>query len=99
MTTRYKEELLNGKTIIEAAKEAAAKSAPSIITSGLSFFAACIGVSFIAKMDLIKSLCTLISRGAIISMLVILLVLPALLIVCHKFIEKTTKDWPKADLK
>ena len=66
MTTRYKEELSNGSTVIEAAKEAAAKSAPSIITSGLSFFAACIGVSFISKMDLIKSLCTLISGGAVI---------------------------------
>lgn len=99
MTTRYKEELLLGNNVVNAAKEAATKSAPSIITSGLSFFAACIGVSFISKMDLIKSLCMLISRGAIISMLVILLVLPALLIVCHKLIEKTTKDWPKADLK
>lgn len=98
MTTRYKEELLLGNNVVNAAKEAATKSAPSIITSGLSFFAACIGVSFISKMDLIKSLCMLISRGAIISMLVILLVLPALLIVCHKLIEKTTKDWPKADL-
>lgn len=99
MTTRFKEELSNGKTVIEAAREAATKSAPSIITSGLSFFAACIGVSFISKMDLIKSLCTLISRGAIISMLSILLVLPALLIVFHKAIEKTTKDWPIANLK
>ena len=98
MTTRYKEELLLENNVVNAAKEAATKSAPSIITSGLSFFAACIGVSFISKMDLIKSLCMLISRGAIISMLVILLVLPALLIVCHKLIEKTTKDWPKADL-
>ena len=99
MTTRYKEELSNGSTVIEAAKEAAAKSAPSIITSGLSFFAACIGVSFISKMDLIKSLCTLISRGAVISMLSILLVLPAMLIIFHKLIEKTTKGWPKANLK
>lgn len=99
MTTRYKEELSNGSTVIEAAREAAAKSAPSIITSGLSFFAACIGVSFISKMDLIKSLCTLISRGAVISMLSILLVLPAMLIIFHKLIEKTTKGWPKANLK
>ena len=99
MTTRYKEELSNGSNVIVAAKEAATKSAPSIITSGLSFFAACIGVSFISKMDLIKSLCMLISRGAIISMIVILLVLPALLIICHKLIEKTTKNWPKAQLK
>lgn len=99
MTTRYKEELMNGNSVIQAAREAATKSAPSIITSGLSFFAACIGVFFISKMDLIKSLCMLISRGAVISMFVILLVLPALLIVCHKFIEKTTKGWPKANLK
>ena len=64
------------------------KSSVSIMTSGFSFFAACIGVSFVAKMDLIKSLVILLARGALISVVSILLVLPSLLIFCHKFIEK-----------
>ena len=65
------------------------------MTSGFSFFAACIGVSFFAKMDLIKSLVVLLARGALISVISILFVLPSLLIFFHKFIEKTTKGWPK----
>ena len=65
------------------------------MTSGFSFFAACIGVSFFAKMDLIKSLVVLLARGALISVISILFVLPSLLIFFHKFIEKTTKGWSK----
>lgn len=99
MTSRYKEELSNGHGVKEAVSIAVQKTSPSIITSGLSFFAACIGVFFISKMDLIKSLCMLISRGALISMFSILVVLPSLLIVFSKLIEKTTKNWPKASSK
>lgn len=95
MTTRFKEELSNGHPLKEAMHIAITKTSPSIITSGLSFFAACIGVSFISRMDLIKSLCMLISRGALISMFSILVVLPGLLLVFHKIIAKTTKDWPQ----
>ena len=75
------------------------KSSVSIMTSGFSFFAACIGVSFVAKMDLIKSLVILLARGALISVVSILLVLPSLLIFCHKFIEKTTKNWPESNME
>ncbi len=96
MTTRFKEELQNGHTTKEAAGIAIQMTSTSIITSGLSFFAACSGVAFIAKMDMISSLCTLLGRGALVSVVVILFVLPSLLIVSQKFIEKTTKKWPAA---
>ena len=99
MTTRFKEELSHGKKVKEAALIAMEKSSVSIMTSGFSFFAACIGVSFVAKMDLIKSLVILLARGALISVVSILLVLPSLLIFCHKFIEKTTKDWPESNME
>ena len=99
MTTRFKEELSHGKKVKEAALIAMEKSSVSIMTSGFSFFAACIGVSFVAKMDLIKSLVILLARGALISVVSILLVLPSLLIFCHKFIEKTTKNWPESNME
>ena len=50
-------------------------------------------------MDLIKSLVILLARGALISVVSILLVLPSLLIFCHKFIEKTTKNWPESNME
>ena len=99
MTTRFKEELSHGKKVKEAALIAMEKSSVSIMTSGFSFFAACIGVSFVAKMDLIKSLVILLARGALISVVSILLVLPSLLIFCHKFIEKTTKNWLESNME
>ena len=95
LTTRFKEELGNGKNIREAARIATKRSSISIMTSGFSFFAACIGVSFFARMDLIKSLVLLLARGALISVVSILFVLPSLLIFFHTFIEKTTSGWPK----
>lgn len=105
MTTRFKEELQSGKSPKKAMETAVNMTSPSIITSGLSFFAACSGVSMIAEMDLIKSLCILLGRGALISIVVILTVLPALLLTFNPLIAKTTKGWPKpgnkpeADLK
>ena len=96
MTSRFKEELSKGKDRKEAITTAITQTMPSIITSGMSFFAACSGVSLIAKMDLIKSLCTLLGRGAVISVIVILTVLPSLLYLSNSLIAKTTKGWPKA---
>ena len=93
MTTRFHEERNNGLPPHEAATVAVETCAPSIITSGLTFFAATVGLSFVSKIDLIRSLCTLISRGAIISMFVILLVLPALLVLFAPIIRKTTYHW------
>ena len=93
MTTRFREERNHGLVPKEAAATAIETCAPSIITSGMSFFAATVGLSFLSRIDLIRSLCLLISRGAMISMLVILLVLPAMLILFTPLIEKTTRHW------
>ncbi|MCB5940824.1 MMPL family transporter [bacterium 210820-DFI.6.52] len=95
-TTRFREELQAGREKMDAIRVTVQKCSPSIITSGLSFFAANIGVAIISKMDLIKSLCGLMARGAIISMLSIIFVLPALLILCEPLIAKTTIGWRKA---
>ena len=60
---------------------------------GLTFFAATVGVAAISKMELLRSICLLISRGALISMLVILVVLPAALMLCDWLIRHTTLKW------
>ncbi|MBC8571170.1 efflux RND transporter permease subunit [Zongyangia hominis] len=93
MTTRFREERKNGLPTLEAVKVSVENCSQSIITSGLTFFGANVGVAVISKIALIKSLCEMISRGALISMLVILFVLPSILIVCSKIIEKTTYQW------
>ena len=94
-TTRFKEELQNGHTVKEAAHISVEQCSQSILTSGLTFFAATASVAAISQMELISSLCELISRGALISMLVIILILPALLIVFAPVIARTTHRWPK----
>lgn len=92
MSTKYLEERHNNKKDkINAIKDTLSVTVPSIITSALCFFAATVGVSLYTKIDMIGSICTLLSRGSIISMLVVVLILPALLIIFDKFIMKTTK--------
>ena len=73
----------------------------SILTSCLTFFAATVGVAAISKMELLKSICLLISRGALISMAVILIVLPAALMLLDWIIRHTTLHWlvPKSASK
>ena len=66
-------------------------SIPSIITSALCFFAATVGVSLHTDIDMIGSICTLLARGSVISMLVVILVLPAMLLICDKVVLKTTR--------
>ena len=77
MTTRYREERLALRSPKAAAQQALEHCSQSILTSGLTFFAATFGVAAISKVELLESICLLISRGALISMAVILLVLPA----------------------
>lgn len=88
--TRYQEERRRGKDRKAAVQTAVYACSSSILTSGLSFFAATVGVSLVSKIDLIRSLCGMLARGALISMAVILLVLPALLMVFGGVIEKTS---------
>ena len=95
MTTRFKEELENGNNKFEAAKIAVYQCSQSILTSGLTFFGATVGVSLISQMELLQSICLLIARGAIISMIVIIFVLPCFLILCEPLIRHTTLGWPK----
>ena len=95
MTTRFKEELANGHGVIESAQISVYNCSQSILTSGLTFFGATVGVSLISKMELLQSICLLIARGALYSMVVIIFVLPCFLIVFNGIISHTTKGWPK----
>ena len=91
MTNNYLNARIDGKDKKEAAKYAMDNSMKSIIVSASCFFAATCGVSIISNIDMVGSICTLISRGALISMVVVILVLPAFLITFDKLICKTTK--------
>ncbi|MEO2508048.1 MMPL family transporter [Clostridium paraputrificum] len=93
LTSRFREEIRNGYEKKEAMRIAVQESAKSIVTSGLTFFGATGGVALVSDMALIKSLCFLMARGAIVSMIVIIFVLPALLLVSEGIINKTTKGW------
>ena len=90
MTSRYQKERSRGKNKKEAVSAAHKASLESIITSGLSFFAATFGVSAYSKVDMIGSICTLLSRGALISVVVVALVLPAMFLIFDKVICKTS---------
>ena len=92
MSTKYLEERNNNKNSKKKAmKNTLEVTIPSIISSALSFFAATIGVALFTKIDMIGAICTLLARGSIISMLVVVLILPSLLMICDKFILKTTR--------
>lgn len=90
MTTRYKRERAAGNSKKEAISIALETSIPSIIVSALGFFAATFGVGMIASVDMIASLCTLMARGAIISMFVVIFVLPSLFVLLDRVIIHTS---------
>ena len=90
MTTRYQKERQNGKDKMEAISIAHKTSMPSIISSGLSFFAATFGVSLYSQVEMIGAICTLLARGAIISLLVVIMILPAMFMIFDKVICKTS---------
>lgn len=91
MSSTYLENRSKTKDVKEAMSKTLKLTVPSIITSALCFFAATIGVGLYTKIEMIGSICKLLSRGSIISMLVVILVLPALIMKFDKFILKTTK--------
>ncbi len=91
ITTKYVGLRKEGKDKKQAVDEALGTSISSIVTSGLCFFGATFGVGVYSEIEMIGSLCSLMSRGAIISMIVVITVLPAFLLVCDKLICKTTK--------
>lgn len=99
LTTKYLEERKNNKDKETAIKIALDNSINSIFVSGMCFFAATIGVGIVSKIDMIGSLCTLIARGAIISMLVVIMIVPSILIIFDKLITKTTLGFKKGNDK
>ena len=90
MTTRYKAERVAGKSKRDAVSIALGASIPSILVSGMGLFAATFGVAVYSDIDIISSMCSLMARGAIISMLCVILILPALLMLCDGLIRHTT---------
>lgn len=92
MSTKYMEERVKYPDKKIAMKHTLENTVPSIIVSALCFFAATVGVYLYSKIDMIGAICNLLSRGSIISMLVVVLILPSLLLVFDKVIIKTTKD-------
>ena len=90
MTTRYKAERAAGQSKKDAVTTALATSTPSIIVSGMGLFAATFGVAVYSQIDIVRSMCMLLSRGALISMVCVLLFLPALLMLCDGLIRHTT---------
>ncbi|QAT50769.1 antibiotic ABC transporter permease [Caproiciproducens sp. NJN-50] len=88
MTTRFQEELKAGKSRMEAVRAASVTSFPSIITSSLVFFCATTGVSWISQMGIISSICAMLARGAIVSAVIIITLLPAVLYVTEPFLRK-----------
>lgn len=93
VTTRYKRERNHGAEKYDAITTAHRASAQSIMVSALSFFAATIGVGLYSNIDMISSLCILMARGAIISMIVVIFVLPSMFMVFDKVIVKTSKGF------
>ena len=90
MTTRYKSERALGRSKRDSVTTALATSIPSIVVSGMGLFAATFGVAIYSDIDIISSMCMLMARGAIISMLCVIFILPALLMLCDPLIRVTT---------
>lgn len=90
MTTRYKSERLLGNDKRKSVTTALATSIPSILVSGMGLFAATFGVAVYSDIDIISSMCMLMARGAVVSMVCVIFILPALLMLCDKIVCKTT---------
>ena len=92
MTTRYKEERIGGADKRSAVTTALSTSIPSVVVSGMGLFAATFGVALYSDIDIISSMCMLMARGAVVSVLCVIFILPALLMLCDKLIRITTLD-------
>lgn len=99
MTTRYKTERNSGKNKKEAVTIALSTSMKSIMVSALGFFASTFGVGVYSSVDMISQLCTLMSRGAIISMITVICVLPSMLMLFDKLIINSTMGMKKKEDK
>ncbi len=92
MTTRYKVERIQGSDKRSAVCTALSTSIPSIIVSGMGLFAATFGVALYSNIDIIRSMCMLMARGAVVSMISVILILPALLLLFDRVVCATTFD-------
>ena len=90
MTTRYKAERVSGKSKYEAVSTALATSVPSIIVSGMGLFAATFGVAVYSNIDIVSSMCMLMALGALISVVCVILMLPAFLMLLDGVVRHTT---------
>ena len=99
MTTRYKAERISGSDKRTAVQTALATSIPSIIVSGMGMFAATFGVAVYSDIEIVSSMCMLIARGAVVSMLLVIFILPAMFMLLDKVICKTTLGMTKIDTK
>ena len=90
MTTRYKAERAAGQSKRDAVARALGVSTPSIIVSGMGLFAATFGVAMYSEIDIVRSMCMLLARGALISMVCVEFFLPALLMLCDAIVRHTT---------
>ena len=95
LTTKYLEERVEGHDKIKAMEEALTTSVSSIFVSAMCFFGATIAVFAVSDIDMIGSLCLLMARGAIISMLVVMFIVPSVLLMFDKLIIKTTLGFKK----
>ena len=93
MTSRFQEELRNGRDRMEAIRIAADASDASILTSALVLFCATLGVSFVSSIDLIGAICVMLARGALISAGVSLFIMPSVLCACEPLFRRTTLHW------
>ena len=90
ITNKYLNNRRNGMNKTDAVGDALGTSISSVLVSGLSFFGATFGVGVFSKIDLISTLCTFMARGALLSVLIVITVLPSALIIFDKLIVKTT---------
>ena len=99
LTTRYEEELGRAGDRVEAMREALGGSAPSILVSASTMFAATIGLVFLSSVSTITDLTLLIARGAVISFVVVVFLLPSLLVAAQPLLERTSIGWPRLPRK
>jgi len=95
LTNRFKEEISLQENKFVAMEEAIKSCSKSIVTSGLTFFGSTFAVALVSDMDMISTLAMMMGRGALISMIIIMFLLPSLLLVFEGAISKTTMKWPK----
>lgn len=97
LTSRFREETAKGVGRTAAMRKAASESIRSVFQSASLFFLATIGVYLVCSISMVKTICAMLARGAFISAFVILFFVMPILLLCEKFIAKTTRGWTSYD--